>query len=302
MNNQNVNVLIVEDNPDDVVLLREGLAEEKEATFNITEVDRTSKAIQCLQETIVDVVLLDLSLPDSSGLDTLKQVHAHYPEIPIVVSTGLRNKATAMQAVREGAQDYLVKGEFQGRELTHTLWYAIERKRLENQLYHDAYYDALTALPNRACFMKRLSFATRRAQEDKSYNFAVFFLDVDGFKQINDRHGHAAGDHLLRTIAQRLKSGVRPSDMAARLGGDEFTVLLEDVGDETMVRGLAERLLDKIQIALDLDGKIVPISVSLGVTLSTRGYNDLYDALRDADEAMYESKRSGGHGLAISRG
>src|SRR5690606_21175337 len=105
------------------------------------------------------------------------------------------------------------------------------RKRAEEELLHNAFYDVLTGLPNRALFMDRLGHAVARAHRHPNYLFAVLFLDLDRFKVINDSLGHGVGDQLLLAVAKRLDGCLRPGDTAARLGGDEFTLLLDDITD-----------------------------------------------------------------------
>jgi diguanylate cyclase (GGDEF)-like protein/PAS domain S-box-containing protein len=168
-----------------------------------------------------------------------------------------------------------------------------ERKAAEQRLLHDALHDALTSLPNRAQFMDRLGHAITRSRRNTEYTFAVMFLDLDRFKVINDSLGHSAGDQLLTVIAGRLAQCLRPGDTVARLGGDEFIILLEDMSDPNATSDTAERIQLVLAAPLDLDGHDVFTTVSIGVTLSTLGYNNPEDMVRDADTAMYHAKMRG---------
>jgi len=168
-----------------------------------------------------------------------------------------------------------------------------ERKAAEQRLLHDALHDALTGLPNRALFMDRLGHAITRSRRNTEYTFAVMFLDLDRFKVINDSLGHSAGDQLLTAIAARLASCLRPGDTVARLGGDEFIILLEDMSDPNATSDTAERLQSVLAEPLQLDGHDVFTTASIGVTLSTLGYNNSEDMVRDADTAMYHAKMRG---------
>jgi diguanylate cyclase (GGDEF)-like protein/PAS domain S-box-containing protein len=168
-----------------------------------------------------------------------------------------------------------------------------ERKAAEERLLHDALHDALTGLPNRALFMDRLGHAITRSRRNTDYSFAVMFLDLDRFKVINDSLGHSAGDQLLTAIAFRLAQCLRPGDTVARLGGDEFIILLEDMSDLNATSDTAERIQRVLAMPLDLDGHDVFTTVSIGVTLSTLGYNSPEDMVRDADTAMYHAKIRG---------
>jgi len=185
-------------------------------------------------------------------------------------------------------------------------------KQAEEQLLHNAFHDALTGLPNRALFMKRLERALEHAKRDKDDLLAVLFLDLDRFKIINDSLGHAVGDQLLIATAGRLEACLRPMDTAARLGGDEFTVLLEDIKDIRDVIRVAERVQEQLKLPFALGGQEVFTTASIGIAVNSRAaseendlnletpvehtahsYNRPDDLLRDADIAMYRAKNLG---------
>jgi len=167
------------------------------------------------------------------------------------------------------------------------------RKLAEEQLAHRAFYDPLTNLPNRALFLDRLRHALRRAQRRHDYLFAVLFLDIDRFKVVNDSLGHASGDRLLVTIARRLELALRPGDSVARLGGDEFTVLLDDLRDAADAERIAERIQRELMSPFQIGGQELYASCSIGIALSSTGYAQPEDILRDADTAMYRAKAAG---------
>jgi diguanylate cyclase (GGDEF)-like protein/PAS domain S-box-containing protein len=168
-----------------------------------------------------------------------------------------------------------------------------DRKRAEDRLLHDAFHDALTGLPNRALFVDHLKLGVQRARRREDMLFAVLFLDLDRFKVINDSLGHMVGDQLLVGIARRLETCLRPGDTIARLGGDEFTVLLEDIADEEEVIEVAQRLQKELTQPFNLGGHEVFTSASIGIALSTTGFEKPEDLLRDADTAMYRAKSLG---------
>ncbi len=170
---------------------------------------------------------------------------------------------------------------------------ALRHHQSEEQLVHDVFHDSLTGLPNRALFLNRLEQSLRRARRQSSLVFAVLFLDLDGFKGINDTLGHQIGDLLLVAIAKRLASCLRPGDTVSRLGGDEFVVLLNDLrgmGDATIT---AQRLRYQVSRAFQLEEHTVLTDVSIGITLSSFGYTTAEEILEDADRAMYEAKTAG---------
>jgi diguanylate cyclase (GGDEF)-like protein/PAS domain S-box-containing protein len=169
-----------------------------------------------------------------------------------------------------------------------------ERKKAEEQLQRRAFYDPLTDLPNRALFLDRLQHLfqrTRRALGNQL--FALLYLDLDRFKAINDSLGHQAGDELLIGTARRLERCLRPGDTLARLGGDEFTVLLDSVSSEADATGVAERIHQELAAPLIVRGYEMFTSVSVGIALSSAGYDRPEDMLRDADTAMYRAKAGG---------
>ncbi len=169
-----------------------------------------------------------------------------------------------------------------------------ERKRVESQLLHLAFHDALTGLANRAAFMNRLKHALNYSKRHSNYLFAVLFIDLDRFKVINDSLGHLIGDQLLLAIASRLQVCVRSIDTVARLGGDEFTILVEGIQDVSDAIIVAERIKQELVLPFDLDGQEVFITASIGIALSsTVEYEHPQEVLRDADTAMYRAKMLG---------
>jgi diguanylate cyclase (GGDEF)-like protein len=162
----------------------------------------------------------------------------------------------------------------------------------EAQLRDVAYHDNLTGLPNRLMFYERLDQARRQA-DGEGHRFAVVFIDLDGFKAVNDRFGHGLGDALLQAVAERLRGAVRGGDTVARLGGDEFTVLLRGVGDEGHAVQIARKLLETLRAPFDVHGQQVHLSGSAGVTLGHAGGTDPEQVVKRADAAMYRAKDAG---------
>ncbi len=167
--------------------------------------------------------------------------------------------------------------------------HSLNRAYYERQ--HQALYDSLTDLPNRALFLDRLQRALDGAKQDKSLH-AVLFLDLDNFKLINDSLGHEEGDKLLRIIGQRLQRDSRPTDTIARLGGDEFAVLLEDIESVGDAVRAAQRIAGELRTPFDLQGRELTVTSSIGIALSDPAYERTEDLLRDADVAMYQAKKA----------
>ncbi len=417
-----ISVLLIEDSLEEAELIREMLSTSRREAVTVDHAARLQDGVQRLRTAPFDVVLLDFSLPDSSGLASFQKAREVAPHVPIVILTNLDDDEMALRAVREGAQDYLVKRKVNDELLLRSIRYAIERrhaeralweseeryalavdgandgiwdwdvsggrtyfsprwkailgyrnheigesieewfsrvhpedsvglrkaldahlaaeephfehehrlsckdnstiwvltrgvavrdaagkatrmagsltdisarKRAEEQLLHDALYDALTQLPNRALFLDHLALVMDQARRRKGSTLAVLFLDLDRFKNINDSLGHSVGDELLVQLARRLGHFLRPGDTVARLGGDEFAILLNDVHGPSDATRVAERLQELIREKITVAGREVFTSASVGVALSSPSYRQAEEILRDADTAMYRAKAAG---------
>jgi len=168
-----------------------------------------------------------------------------------------------------------------------------QRKSAEDRLQHDAFHDSLTGLSNRSLLLDRLGRALARAKRRPDGRFAVLFLDIDGFKFVNDSLGHQTGDQLLIAISRRLEGCLRATDSVARIGGDEFIILMDDVEDTQDVMTLADRVLAELQCPFALNGHELVTTASIGIALSEPGYDRAEEIVRNADIAMYKAKAGG---------
>jgi diguanylate cyclase (GGDEF)-like protein len=225
-------------------------------------------------------------------LTLLEYVRMSAPEVPIVALAGQEDEALALSAIRRGAQDCLVTSELDPPLLRRTLTHAIERRRAESKLVHQALHDQLTGLPNRALFLDRLGLALERSRRSGD-PLAVLFLDFDNFKQINDSRGHAAGDHVLATLGERLSGLLRPMDTVARFGGDEFTFLFEGLTSEREVVLIADRICQAATDPIDHDGVELTVTVSVGIATVVDPSVAAEAIIREADAAMYRAKERG---------
>lgn len=411
MDRQSVRILLVEDSIGDARLIEVLLEEEAGAEFAVRHVDRLEAAKEALSAEDFDVVLLDLSLPDSHGLATVEGLRRHSNRVPIVILSGLDDEEVALKAVQAGAQDYLVKGRADGNLIKRAVLYAIERHRLrreallteaafsatdtsiivadtegrilrvnpaftrmtgfaeseviggeahmlgsgepeadyhlviwsrvdpthgwegevwnrrqsgdlypvwvrvnavrddlgalsgyvvvlsdithrkqaEEELRRQATRDSLTGLANRSLFVSMLNDAV-----DRGPACGLLFVDLDGFKEVNDRCGHDAGDEILKTVARRLRGAVRASDEVARLAGDEFVIVLNDVREVADAARVAGKVVDVLAMPYHLDGRTIDcISASVGIALYPTDAGSADGLLRAADAAMYRAKRAG---------
>jgi diguanylate cyclase (GGDEF)-like protein/PAS domain S-box-containing protein len=425
MNARSLNtVLLIEDNRGDARLLREMFSEPgSPQDIQLTHVESMRGAEQYLALHTVDVVLLDLGLPDAQGLEAVRRAHAAAPRIPLVVLTGLDDDSLAIEALQQGAQDYLIKGQIETRGLLRGLRYAIERKTMDEALFaekeraqvtlncigdavmctdisghisflnvvaekitgwscqdaadrllgevfrikdaadgatihdppqtlgkngsqtssgcvlirrdgvhvpiedsvapihdregkpigavvvfrdmsaaratsllmiHAAEHDFLTGLPNRMLLNERISQAIVLALRHAKH-VAVLFLDLDGFKYINDSLGHPMGDKLLQAVAKRLVDCGRASDTVSRPGGDEFVVLLSEVTHPEDAALAAQRVLHAIAESYCIDQRELHVTASIGVSIFPEDGVDAETLIKNADTAMYQAKENGRH-------
>jgi diguanylate cyclase (GGDEF)-like protein len=259
----------------------------------VTQAQNILDAAQELVDHDATCVLLVLPGDRSRPLDVLAQLSASAPNTPIIVLAADRDDELGVDAVRSGAQDYLLASELTPAALGRAVRYAVERKRAEVELARQALHDPLTGLPNRALFLDRLSVALDRSRRTDTA-VCLLFLDVDSFKEVNDTLGHAAGDLLLTVLADRFRGMLRPMDTVARYGGDEFTFLFEGIENEGEAMLIAERISQSAALPLTLGESETSVAVSIGVSMVTDPEISLDEAIRDADAAMYRAKEMGG--------
>jgi diguanylate cyclase (GGDEF)-like protein/PAS domain S-box-containing protein len=416
-------MLLVEDNPGDARLIQEMFIDQGLQKVELKHVECMEDAEKCLALRAIDIILLDLGLPDVQGLEAVRRARKAAPGVPLVVLSGMDDESMAIQAMKEGAQDYLIKGQIEPRELVRALRYAVERKIIEEALFeekeraqvtldcigdavistdisgnitflnlvaekmtgwplkevagrpmadafrivdattrkvvpnlmlktaelnrtghlpfntvlirrdeteiyiedsvapihdhggrvvgsvkvfrdmsgaramaeqiaHAAEHDFLTGLPNRLLLNDRVGQAIALAERNKD-KVAVLFLDMDGFKHINDSLGHPAGDKLLQCIANRLRDCVRAPDTVSRQGGDEFIVLLQGINQPEDAAVAAKRLLNALAETYTMGQHILHITTSIGMSLYPDDGLNAETLIKNADTAMYQAKENG---------
>ncbi|MEP6831251.1 MAG: GGDEF domain-containing response regulator [Rhizomicrobium sp.] len=285
-----IKVLSVEDDDDDADLLAFALEQTPDRSYELHRARSLAQMHEILTFFRPDIVLLDLNLPDSRGLDTVRNAVLASHDAPILVLTGSIDDETGVGAVEAGAQDFLPKPEMMTSILKRSIDFAIQRKGIVRATELRAATDALTGLSNRAAFSRALDAAVAHADRHAA-GFALAFIDLDGFKAINDSHGHAAGDEVLVAVAARARAMARTSDHLCRLGGDEFVILLDGVIAEDHARQAAARYAAAIEVPVMLaNGVQVRVGASLGLALCPADGRTASELVQAADQRMYANK------------
>ncbi len=291
MQQRPVKILLVVSDREYLDDLRERLSAVRGGELDIEWAGELSEALARLTQGGIDVILLDLDLPDSTGTVTFERAYAFAQDVPIIVLTDEADEKVANSTVQGGAQDYMVKGEVQGPALARSVRHAIERHRLLSALRSLSLIDDLTGLYNRRGFFdlgeQYLKLAKRTAR-----GVTMVYVDLDRFKTINDSLGHHVGDRALLRVADILKATFRRSDIIARLGGDEFGVLALEAS-----RASSELLIQRLRESVTEFNQASPepyqLSVSIGMSRHEDGLRIRLDELvSEADNAMYEEKHS----------
>ncbi|MEM6732002.1 MAG: GGDEF domain-containing response regulator, partial [Myxococcota bacterium] len=258
------------------------------------EAETLEDALECMAHRPFDVILTDLGLPDENGIEVVERLRRASNEAAVIVTSGNEDEELAVRAIAVGAQDFLVKSFLEPMQLRRAIRFAIERKRTELRLAHLAGTDELTGLINRGTLTKRIVETLSRTRRSKT-EFGVIYIDLDGFKPVNDRLGHKAGDELLCRVAHRMRGVVREYDACSRIGGDEFAVLIETPCNQDDAIAITNRLVDALNEPFVLSGGAsVTIGASAGLAMHPQMGATPDRLLHAADQAMYRAKHAGG--------
>lgn len=293
MTEEKIRVLVVEDDPDDVYLIRDYLGQDALKTYHIETCHLLQEALNTLSEKSFDVILLDLGLPDANEMEALEYLIQQDTHVPIIVLTSQDDQFGEL-AIRKGAADYLPKRFANTVLLSRAMRYSIERQKLLAELQERAENDVLTGLPNRAMMYDKLDFMIAQCERSNA-PFSLVMMDFDDFKEINDTLGHRYGDQLIKAFAKRLKKLIRKSDYAARYGGDEFLMIVANYANEDELLNLIQRkqaqLSEPYELIMDGQSHTQNIQISFGVMQWKTGTTTPM-MLEKADQAMYRSKRN----------
>jgi diguanylate cyclase (GGDEF)-like protein len=282
--------LLVEDNQDHACIIAGFLSAIESISLDLETVAFLDDATKLLHEEQFDIVLLDLMLPDSKGMQTFYKMREKFSEVPVVVITALDDGEMGIEAVRMGAQDYLVKGNIDSALLSRTIQYAIVRQQNDANLRRLALIDDLTKLYNRRGFFS-LSQRSRQLAKREGKTLLLLSADLDGLKLINDTYGHLEGDCALKSVAALLKETFRETDVIARIGGDEFVVLAIQASGEN-ARILRNRLQENIDKHNAANEKY-SLSISVGVAqLNPQDEITIEELLVRADRELYKDKQT----------
>ena len=288
-------ILLVDDNADNARLLQQILQSAGYTAVSTTTEPRLVAPLHAQHR--YDLIMLDLLMPGMDGfavMEALKAVEKDY--LPVLAVTG--EAGHKLRALEQGAKDFVSK-PFDWDEVLLRVHNMLEVRLLHDEareqaklLESMALQDPLTGLANRRLLPERVWMAIAHARRNKSA-MAVVYLDLDGFKEVNDTLGHAAGDELLKRVADRLLGAVREEDTVARLGGDEFMVSLWHVNGLEDTANVAEKLIDVVAQPYEIDGHKVTITISAGASIYPNHGEDSDALMKSADVALYEAKRSG---------
>lgn len=287
--------LIVEDSEDDTLLLVKQL---RQGGFvpEYTRVETAETMRQHLEQGTWDIVFADFTMPHFDAFKALDLLCASGLDLPFIIVSGTIGEDRAVAAIKAGAHDYIMKSN------TARLLPAVERelreaqvrreyRRTQERVQHLAYYDPLTDLPNRTLFTDRLQQAVLMGRR-KKHCFALMFMDLDRFKDINDTLGHHTGDQVLQQVAARIKACMRESSTVARMGGDEFAILLPTTSHLDGAAMVARKILASFSKPLQIGDRNFEIGASLGIALFPEHGNETDSLMRAADAAMYEAKHT----------
>ena len=289
-----ISLLLVEDNPKEASVIKNMLKEGLQNQFTLKHSRSLSDALDLIQQNQFQAIILDSHLPDGKSFESIPQFLQFCPDAPILILSSVEEEEQAIQAVKSGVQDYLIKGQTSSSTLCRAVRYAMERQRATQRITQLAHYDHLTGLANRGLFYERLNCAVARCHRNDTA-IALMFLDLDHFKDINDTLGHDCGDSLLKTVAARIKKCIREIDTGVRLGGDEFAVLLEQIVSIEDVASIAQRILQLLAQPVIIKQHQLHVTGSLGITIYPWDSANPQELLSHADAAMYRAKAQGGN-------
>jgi diguanylate cyclase (GGDEF)-like protein len=289
-----IRVLLVEHNPADAQRAIDMLGATENGQIEVTHVERLSSALSRLTRDSFDAILLDRTLVDTHGLDTLDLIQAALGRMPIVVLDEKGDEVSEQQMIQHGAQEVVIKEGSTAAQLTRAVRHAVDRKKAEQHLSYLAQHDPLTTLANRMLFRDRMAHAVAMAKR-KKHVVGLVLCGLDSFKETIRMFGQEAGDRLLKEAADRLKKCLREVDTAARLAGDELTCLLEGVNSRGDMEVIGNRILQAFAQPWGIENQELSVTVSLGLVVYPLDGQEINDLFASAKVAMDHAREMGGN-------
>jgi diguanylate cyclase (GGDEF)-like protein len=295
-----MNILIVDDDFVDRESVKRSLQNIDEKTF-ITEAESVDRALMFCKSIQFDIVLLDYRTPPRDGVELLLELQKNglVENNVILMMSNAEDDEIAMRCIEAGAHDFLLKKDISESRLRRAILQASKRFELENELRKSfqqvkklAERDPLTDLANRYLFEESFKVALANNKRNHSY-LSLMVFDIDDFKLINDNFGHLTGDQLLVKLSNRISSCLRGNELFARLGGDEFAIVLTNQDEIHNSNNVAKRIANVLQLPFTIDKREIKVTISVGIAIASNSVTTPEDLLKQADIAMYRSKRRG---------
>lgn len=286
--NKAVKILVIEHNEEDISFIQRVFSLDKGIKSELIFAEKIAQALDLLKSNDFDLIMLNLALPDLSGIRIFEEILDKYTELPVIILSNPADEAIALEAVRKGAQDYIIKSETDFYPIKRIINCSIERNRLRINMAQLSITDELTKLYNRRGFFimtqQQLALARRLCQP-----VGFFFIDIDGMKDINDFWGHHQGDQALIDVSKILRESCRATDVIGRIGGDEFAISF--IKEMNCIENIENRIRNKIELHNKSRLQKHMLSVSIGCyCINVQGCVDIQRALAEADKIMYLEK------------
>ncbi len=287
-----INILVIEDNIGDVVLIQEMLEKASSIGFSVFHAPTVEMAEPQYRAHLFNVLLLDFNLPGLSGVEAVEKLRADLPGIPIIVMTGLADEKKALNTIKQGVQDYIIKGEYGNNILPRAIRYAIERKQFENRVIELVHFDQITGLINREVFLERLEGAIALSNQN-GMPLAVLLISLRHFKEVTATLGHEVSNKLLKAAAVRLKECLMKQDALARLEGAEFVLFIAgNLAQPENLEYFSKGIIDTLERSFDIDGNSITIGCSIGIAPFPGGSVEDVDLFKQANIALHRAKQN----------
>lgn len=285
---------------DDEEYLLQSIQRQLRGKFDIDICTNALEALEKIKNQTYSVIVADYHMPEMNGVKFLAKAKEITPDTVRLLFTGKAELYVAISAVNEGQIFKFLSKPYSTEKLAHVLRLALgkykttyQRKIQAERNEFMALHDALTGLPNRIFTIQNLRDAMALARRNKT-QVGILFLDLDGFKAVNDQFGHETGDKLLKYVARILVGSVREIDTVGRFGGDEFVIILQCLNDGTEASIAAKRIIDSFSNSIEIDSNLCKIGISIGITVFPSDSAEPEELIKKADFAMYSAKKQGG--------